>query len=270
MGANYAVVVSVVPERHGVLVAYRDGSFNLPGSGRFVRVLAQRAHPDGGASVVLPQPGELGLVLELDPVNSIWLGSIHQQGRNQVEGDPFLESHRHESGVLTQIRRNGDTQFDHPSGLCVRVVEVGGDPEVPGAALPKPRGPLPSEETVAPAPWVVLDHPTAGTLTVDPEGGLVLDHLGCGKLSFSKDGAIALDHVSGAKIGISKDGDLSLSGFKSTRIGGDRRFVMEDVVEWLRTHTHPGVTAGAGVSGPPQAPPPASALSPASFTGPSA
>lgn len=244
-----AIVTQVLPERHGVLVSFRDGAYFPQDGARFVRVLASRGHASGGASIRLPQVGELGVVAEVDELLSVWLGSLHWQDANQVDAEPFLDAFMHESGVRWHVHRNGDLQVDHPSGACFRIVEEGGDKQ--GGPLPRPHGSNVPSEAVTAAPWVVLDHPTTGTLKMHP------------------DGTLEVAHKSGGSISVDPAGHLVIHGFASqTFQDGTKRFCMEDFFTWAKTHTHTGVQAGSGVSGQPSSPPPGSSLSPSNFLGP--
>ncbi len=244
-----AYVIDVLPAQHGVLVAFRDGVYFPQGGPRFVRVLASRAHASGGAAIRLPQVGELGLVVEVDENLSVWLGSIHWQDANQVDGERYLDSFQHESGVRRHIHRNGDVQLEHPSGVCLRIVEAGGDGS--GGPLPAPHGSTQNQEVVTPAPWVVLDHPKAGSMRLHP------------------DGTWEVAHPSGGGIAIDPSGNLVLHGFASqTFQDGQKRFCMEDFFTWAQTHTHTGVATGGGTTGAPAVAPPAAGLSPSSFLGP--
>ena len=261
-----AVVTKVLWDRHGVMVAFRDGVY-FPSTGqRFVRVLASRAHASGGASISLPQEGELGLVVEVDENLSVWLGSIHWQDANQVEAEPFLDSFRHESAVHRHLHRNGDMQLDHPSGLCLRVVEQGGDGE--GGPLDQPHGSNVPPVTVTPAPWVALDHPTAGSLRLHPDGTLEVAHSQAGTLTMAPDGTLTVAHPSGGSVEVDPDGHLALHGFASqTFQDGANRFCMEDFWTWAKNHIHSGGTISGKTAIPDEAPPD-SGLSPSTFLGP--
>jgi hypothetical protein len=244
-----AYVIQVLQAQHGVLVAFRDGVYFPDGGHRFVRVLASRAHASGGAAIRLPQVGELGLVVEVDEALSVWLGSLHWDAVNQVDGEPFLDSFQHESGLRRHVHRNGDVQLEHPSGTCLRIVESGSDGQ--GARLPYPHGNNVPQETQTAAPWVILDHPKAGSLRLHP------------------DGTFEFAHASGGGISVDPGGHLVMHGFASqTFQDGTKRFCMEDFFTWAETHTHSGVTTGSGNSGAPVSPPPASGLSPSTFLGP--
>ncbi len=244
-----AYVIEVVPSQHGVLVAFRDSAYFPVGGPRFVRVLATRAHASGGAAIRLPQVGELGLVVEVDETLTVWLGSIHWQDSNQVDAERYLDSFQHESGVRRHIHRNGDTQLEHPSGVCLRIVEAGGDGV--GGPLPPPHGSTETQEVVTAAPWVILDHPKAGSMRMHP------------------DGTLEVAHPSGGGISIDPSGHLVLHGFASqTFQDGQKRFCMEDLFTWAQTHTHSGVTTGSGQTGGPVSAPPSSGLSPTTFLGP--
>lgn len=244
-----AQVTEVLHERHGVMVAFRDGVYFPTGGQRFVRVLADRAHASGGASIRLPQVGELGLVVEVDESLSVWLGSLHWQDVNQVDGEPYLDAFRHESGFRRHLHRNGDLQLDHPSGVSLRIVEKGKDGS--GSPLDAPHGSSVPPLAVTPAPWVVLDHPTAGSFRMRP------------------DGTLEVLHKAGGSMVVDPTGKLVVHGFASVTFqDGAKRFCMEALFDWIKTHTHGGVTAGGAATGAPSVAPPAASLSPTTFLGP--
>lgn len=246
---HLATVYEVLPEKHGVLVTFRDLSatydVGLFESG-FVRVAADRAHPTGGASVRLPEIGELGVVLELEGGLLVWLCSLHWQDHHQIDPDPDLELHRHPSGILQRIRRNGDAEWRHPSGFRITVSQD-------GKALPKPRRKGEGFEPDAKVPHLVLEHPSAGVLRFTPDGDVILEH------------------PSGGKATLSPKGELALGGFKSIGFeAAAQRFVMEPLLDWLKAHTHT-----SGSSGSPTSPPceagsltPDSHCTPETFKGP--
>jgi hypothetical protein len=229
MRAHLATVHQVLPDRHGVLVSFRDLSSTFD-VGRyeqgFVRVGVPRAHPTGGSSVRLPEVGELGVVLELDGGFLVWLCALHWQDHHQIDPDSDLEQDRHASGLLRRIRHNGDAEWLHPSGLRITVSRD-------GQALPPPKRKGEGFMPDATLPHLVMDHPKAGTL------------------HFSSEGTVELKHPSGGQITISPEGDLSLKGFASTSFEtAARRFVMQDLLDWLKNHTHTSGASGAPTSPP--------------------
>lgn len=260
-----ARVIQVLPDLHGVMVAFRDGVYFPENGDRFVRVLAARGHASGGASIQLPQVGELGLVAEVDEILSVWLGSIHWQDANQVDGEPYLDSFRHESGVHRHLHRNGDLQLDHPSGVCLRIVEDGKDGS--GSPLDAPHGSNVPPLTVTPAPWVILDHPTAGSFRMHPDGTLEVQHAS-GTFSLDPGGSISLVHKAGGSFHVDPGGNLSLHGFASqTFQDGSKRFCMEDLWTWAKDHQHTANGATA-ITSKPNTLPPSTGLSPSTFLGP--
>ena len=164
----FAVVTKQLPDRHGVLVRHPNGAATFDSgddSGSFVRVLARRAHPSGGSEIDLPQEGELGVAMELDDGHLVWFGSIHWQDANQIDPTPNLSMDRHTSGVTVQKRQNGDTQFDHPSGLRITVAAQEGAlpaPKRKGSGWTPPKGPC----------VVEIAHPSGTTISIS-EGGAV-------------------------------------------------------------------------------------------------
>lgn len=249
MIGSLATVAKVLPERHGVLVRFAGGAASYDtgdDSGPFVRVLARRAHPSGGAEVDLPQVGELGVVVELDDQHQVWLGSIHWQDLNQIDPTTDLSMRRHTSGVTRQARANGDVQFDHPSGLRITIAEAKG-------ALPA----LQRKGDVAQPPVGPVDvevaHPSGWNMHLD------------------NDGALTLTFPSGGLISVDKDGKMMVKNFAEVGLqDANARFVMEALFDWVKNHTHSGVQAGGGTTGQPSSPPPDASLSPTTFKGPHA
>lgn len=245
----FAVVTQEIPERHGVLVKFANASSSIDTgdeSGAFVRVLARRAHPAGGSEIDLPQVGELGVVLELTDGHQVWIGSIHWQDLNQIDPSTWLQLRRHTSGVAHQTRRNGDMQLDHPSGLRITIAEAKGALAAlqrKGNATLPPKGPVDIE----------VDHPSGLNIHID------------------NDGALACAFPAGGGVTIDKDGNFSAAGFSTMSLqDANARFCMEALFDYVKTHTHSGVTTGSGNSGAPSAPPPENSLSPSTFKGPHA
>ncbi len=250
LGLHTAIVYKQLPERAGVLVVYRDGSYALdvggPDNPVFVRVLQRRAHNLWGSENELPRAGEFGLVAELDGGFGVWLGSFPWQDMNQVDPEPRQASRRWDNGTLSRARANGDHEWLHGSGLRVTV-------SADGAPLPIPPRKGPGPDYTKPTPGVQIDHPTVGNIKL------------------GADGTLKIAHKSGGAIQIDATGNLTLQGFASTAFeGGVAQFVMKALFDWVQTHTHSGVTAGAAATGPPSAAPPANSLSPATFKGPTA
>jgi len=174
---NLAVVSQVLPERHGVLVAYRNGVEHHANVGSddalsFVRVLERRAHGYGGATISLPEVGELGLVLDVDPGTSIWIGSLPWEKANQMDPRPGLAGWRHASGVQVIVLEDGSTQFWHPSGVGLT---VSGD----GVPVDEIAGTIPMDQLKSAdatfAAHVLLSHPSGFSLHIDPAGALEID-----------------------------------------------------------------------------------------------
>lgn len=244
MIGHLAQVYQVLPERHGVLIAFRDGAFTPDTERTFCRVLARRAHPKGGSSTELPEVGELGLVAELEGGFLVWVGGIHllAEDENQIEPEEGARAHRDTAGIVRRSRPNGDAEWLHPSGLRFTVSED-------AQALPALQ--RPGNPAQAPVPAVALNHPSGA------------------KVMLSKDGDLTVTGPSGAVVSLTKDGAMSIHDCASVAFqGGAARFVMEAFVEWAKTHTHTGVMAGGASTGAPGAPPPAASLSPSTFKGP--
>lgn len=245
--ARMATCTMVLPEKHGVLVSFGNGVGSIGGDdGPFVRVLARRAHPTRGAEVDLPEVGELGLVIELSDLHQFWIGGIHWQENNQVDGAEELAMRRHGSGVLHQTRQNGDMQFDHPSGL--RVTLAGAQGALEALKRHGPEGVVPPETKCD----LELEHPSGLKIHVDPDGALTMD--------FPAGGSFAVD----------KDGALVAQGFASMALqDANARFCMEALVDWVKTHKH--ISTGAtSITTVPTTLPGEDALSPSTFKGPHA
>jgi hypothetical protein len=244
-----ATVSKVLPDRHGVLVTLNNGVGSIDTGdtdGHFVRVLARRAHPNRGAEIMLPEVGELGLVLELNDLHQFWVGSIHWQGNNQVDGTEELTMLRHGSGVLHQTRQNGDVQFDHPSGLRVTVAAVQGALEALGR------------------------HGDAGVEPGKGDCDLELEHPSGLKIHVDKDGALTTTFPAGGSFAVDKDGALVAQGFASMALqDANARFCMEALFDWAKTHQHTAQGA-TSITTKPTTDPPATALSPSTFKGPHA
>lgn len=243
-----ATVAKVLPERHGVLVRFAGLSQTFDTgdeAGPFVRVLARRAHPAGGAEVDLPQVGELGVVLSLDDGHQVWLGSLHWQDTNWIDPTSDLSMHRHTSGVTRQVRKNGDMQLDHPSGLRITIAEAQGALpalERKGEASQPPQGPVDVE----------IAHPAGWGAHVDP------------------DGAMTMTFPAGGSISVDKDGNLAAHGFAKMLLQeANARFCMEDLLTWAKDHKHTAQGATA-ITTVPTTQPPASSLSPDTMKGPHA
>jgi len=277
---NVAKVYKVLPAKHGVLVAFRDGSYSLDGNTTFVRVLAKRAHPVFGASVLLPEVGEQGIVAELDGGMLVWLGSLHYQDGNQIDPTVGLELDIHTSGVVRQTGENGDFEVLHPSGFRMTVSQDGYAMSAPAKTS---SGPTP----LAAPPYAVLSHPAGGELSIDPDGNLALAGFASLALSLPNSSSLNVDSsgnlslagfqsmtftlAGGGAVKVDSDGNLTFSEFKSTAFqNGTNRFVMDTILNWLTSHTHSNGNNGAATGAPVQASAltPSSVCSPAKFTGP--
>ena len=206
---NPAVVTKVLPERHGVLVSFRNGVEFHENVGndsdlRFVRVLERRAHNFGGATVCLPQVGELGLVLDVDPSLAVWIGSIPWEKANQMDPRPGIEAWRHASGVQLLVLDNGDTQFWHPTGVGFTVSRS-------GETIPEMAGSMPPERLqyadADQSPHVFMQHPSGFSLRVNPAGALTVSAPESVSIQSDKD----VNLTAGGKLVASVTGDASLT-----------------------------------------------------------
>jgi hypothetical protein len=253
-----AVVHQVAPELHGVYVMYRNGVAHLDnGTGiHFVRVGVPRAHPTMGSGVSLPAVGELGLVIGIDTEVAVWVCSLHWQAQNAADPDPGLSFIHHDSGVLQQVRSNGDMQLDHPSGVRLRITESNAPLAVPSNSTAPGLG-------GGPGAYLAIDHPSGLSIKVGPSGALEIAQVASVKVQCK--GTIAIQ----ADGNVSVEGkDVTVKGENVKLQAGEKRFAMEDLVTWVKDHQHLSVATGTGVSGKPTAPPPGSSLSPSSLTGP--
>jgi hypothetical protein len=227
----------------GIRVLYRDGVESSKDNP--VRVLMRRAHTAGGTASEFPQPGELGLVERVDEGLAIWLGSLPEQEANQIPLELNMAYWRHESGLRRWTAQNGDVAFDHPSGLKLWATIEDGPPARPETSA------SPTEVKTDPV-QVGLDHPSGVKVRIEADGRVRLEALG------------------GALLTVDAEGKVALQGAEVMFQDASARFVMEALVDWVKTHTHSGVQTGGGVSGAPSSQPPASSLSPSTFKGPHA
>ena len=251
---HLASVYKVLPQKHGVLVSFRDGSYSVETERTFCRVLAARAHPLHGSSVQLPEVGEQGIVAELDGGFLVWMGGIHYQSGNQIDPTPGMDLDIHDSGVIRRTLANGDFEVSHPSGARATVSQD-------GKAMPAPARTSSGAAPTAPAPHMALSHPAGGELHIDPAGNLTIS-------GFK---SVALTSPGGGSIAISAAGALTVGGFSSmTFQKGTAQFVMATILPWLATHTHAVTALGSPTGVPAQAPAltPALVCSPATFLGP--
>lgn len=234
---HQARVYETLPARHGVLVVFRDGSYTVDGEHTFVRVLVPRAHNHHGACISLPQPGENGIVAELDGGMMVWMGSFHIQDANQIDPDPGLAMVRTDAGTMRRERLNGDAEWLHPSGLRFTV-------SLDGKALPTPKRTGNGLAKAADAPHVVLAHPSGGEIRIAP------------------DGAMEIKGFKSIKI---------LDGAKRFVMEPLKDWMQNTLKPWLENHTHPGVMSGSASTSKPASGPgdiPDDALSPTTLTGP--
>ena len=246
MIGHLAIVYEQLPARHGVNVVFRDGTSSYDTGIHdpvFCRVGARRAHNVYGTDNELPKEGELGCVLELDGGFLLWVCSLDFQDSNQIDPD-VMAMRRFDSGTLKRMWVNGDQEYLHPSGLRLTISKD-------GKAFPEPKRKGTPKAFTAAVPTVQLDHPTMGTLTLNADGSVLLNHSSGGTLTITKDGEMRFENW--AKM-------LFQTALK--------RFVMEPLYDWAKTHTHSGVQSGGATSGPPQVPPPTNSLSPDTFKGP--
>jgi hypothetical protein len=199
MSYNVAVVTEVLPARHGVLVAYKNGNEHFAGNNAgdsFVRVLEARAHHSGGATCWLPEVGEVGLVVDVYPGFSVWIGSLPMEGddNHQMDPRPGLAGWRHQSGVQVVVTDDGDFQVSHPSGLAFTVSTDGTPlPEFKGATPTGSRSGKPDGATEGYGPCINLWHPSGFTAALDAYGNLAVDGPGTLDGHFVGAATLALD-----------------------------------------------------------------------------
>lgn len=232
-----AVVTEVLPAIPGVRVRFKDLAPSGFAQYDFVRVLATRMSPLGGAAAWLPEVDEMGVVGELEGGYLVWLGSLPFLGENQVDPTPGLAFWKHQSGVVLQVRENGDTELTHPSGLRFTLSRDG----EPLPALQASSNP-PAQDAVVPI--LTISHPAGAEVKVDADGHAQVH--GFASLTFQ-------------------------DGTKRFSMEGLFDFVA-NFVTWAKSHKHGGVTAGGALSGVPSAlpsdPVADSCLSPATLKGP--
>lgn len=164
-------VVKRFPERAGVQVLFRDASATGKQANDFVRVLQRRAHLSAGSAVELPGEGELGVVDQIPGVGFIWMGSLHYQDLNQIDGTDGLMFWRHDSGLQFQARPDGSFQVDHPSGTKLAFGPKDQD-------LPALKASSDVQPGTAADPWIRLTHSSGLALKIDPSGNLTITGLG--------------------------------------------------------------------------------------------
>ena len=208
---HLARVYQVLPDQHGVLVVFRDGSFSVAGDTTFCRVLAKRAHPLNGSSVLLPEVGEQGIVAELDGGFMVWMGGIHYQTNNQVDPDEGLDLDIHTSGVIRRTTAEGDVEFLHPSGLRVSVAQTLG-------GLPPPQFVGNANPPSAPIPYVEFDHPSGLNIQIAPDGSISMTMPSGSGIDFGSDGSISVSAA--GDVDVSALGTATISGVPNVVITG--------------------------------------------------
>ena len=163
-----ARVTERLPERGGVAVEFMDLVEAGRSSNDFARVVQARMSKSGGAALWLPEVGELGAVGMTFQGYYLWLGSIPYQDANQVDPSPDIAYLRHQSGVVCQIRANGDTEILHPSGARLTFSKEAGAMD----ALEATSQPGMIGDTAAPV--VELSHPSGGSIKIDGGGAATL------------------------------------------------------------------------------------------------
>jgi hypothetical protein len=184
----------------------------------------------GGAALWLPEPGELGVVGVLLAGYYVWLGSLPFQEKNQVDPTKDIYYLRHQSGVVVQIRPNGDHEIIHPSGSRISISQDGG-------ALPvlQTKNATPQIKGNTSPPTIEISHPSGGMIQIDGDGHLNVE--GFASVTFQ---------------------------------AGDKRFCMDTLVDRFNSHTHPYIDDGSPMttSGPTTALVKNEVCSPATFLGP--
>jgi hypothetical protein len=232
-----AVVTEVMPAVPGVRVRFKDLAPSGFAQYDFARVLTPRMSSTGGAASWLPEVDELGVVGELEGGYLVWLGSLPFLDKNQADPTPGLAFWKHQSGVVLQVRENGDTELSHPSGLRFTVSRDGDAlPALQATSQP------PARDGVVPV--LTISHPSGAEVKVDADGNGVLH------------GFASLTIQDGTK-------RFSMEGLFD---------FVASFVTWAKTHTHSGVTGGGGTTGAPVGlpsdPVADSCLSPATLKGP--
>jgi hypothetical protein len=290
IGLNLGIVVSQVPEKHGVQVMWRNLDYQAvpdpAGQGcGFARVGARRAHPTLGSETDLPAVNELGLVATIDEELSVWICSLHWQQDNAII--PGLTLKRHDSGVTSQINANGECQVDFPGGARIRCTLEDAPLTIPEAQ------PNISSLGAKEVHWMCLDHPCGLSIKISPLGDLEI--LGANSITMSAVAPINItgygtfnlatlpmdsnpnaandwgpDYASNPQaaidININSGGAINLNATGTVNLqGGGNQFCMKPLWDWVKTHTHP--SNGAQPSNPPAD---GTVLSPTTLAGPTA
>jgi len=232
-----AVVVEVMPEVPGVRVRFKDLVRSGFAQYDFARVMVPKMAPLGGASAWMPEVDEFGIVAELVGGYYVWLGSLPFLDKNQIDPTPGIAYLKHQSGVVLQVRQNGDFEVAHPSGLRLTVSRD-------GAALPALQASSnpPVGDTVVPVLSIV--HPSGAEVKVDKDGHGIVH--GFASLTFQ-------------------------DGIKRFSMEGLFSYVKDTLVPWINGHQHTATGATSITTAPSSSvsvPVDSSCLSPATFKGP--
>ena len=189
IGLNLAVVHQQLPEKNGVLVAWRDGTSQVDsGTGYgFCRVGSSRAHPTLGSASDLPAVGELGLVATVDSEVNVWVCSLHWLDVNALDAvDPSVPRRsfwHHDSGACLQVDADGQFQVDLPFGLQIRANGTDTPWPFPGGSSSA----TPGGTDILP---LTISHPSGLSIKVSPFGDIVIDN--ANSISASSGGAVAV------------------------------------------------------------------------------
>lgn len=280
LSMNLAVVHQQMPAEHGVMVAWRDNTATVKNNNGwgFVRVGASRAHPTLGSVSDLPAIGELGLVATIDDEVSIWVCSVHWQGKNPlVPGTSFWHT---DAGACLQTNQDGEMQLDLPSGIQIR--NTAND-----TPWPLPAGSSNASVGMADCFPLTIAHPSGLSIQISPAGDVVISDAAtisassAGTVGVTAYGAVtiqtlpmtqdpndALDTdaadllvpavpaiVPNVDITINSNGNLNLTATGNVNLnasgnvalqGGGANFVMAPFLQnWANAHTHPIAIPGS-------------------------
>lgn len=169
---------------------------------------------------------------------------------------------RHASDVYTSIDKDGNTELYHPSGTFLRIGTAAAHEDLTGTDFDKKWAIAKNTDK---AVHVQLTVANAGevmaTVNIDPSGNISIQH--AGNLTVQTDGNAGVTVGGNATIDVEGTADLTAASLAincdttitgNLQVNGDVDATGDVTADGVSLHDHltTGVTAGAGVSGPPQ------------------
>lgn len=257
-GLRLGKVCRIVPEAGSVDVVLYDNGARV----QRVQVLGLGASTNTG-TVDLPDPTPPDPPWDLKETRErdilaviaymgdlpICLGFLHPQvNQMHFERHNFRVS-RHASDVYVTTDAEGNVEISHPSGTYIRIAEDPAHEDLTGLDYD---GRWKIAENTERAPHIRVRLANAGDQVVlvdmTPDGDVSLEHTGDLDVQTGGDATIAVTgSITSSAAAWNHTGPVNITG--EVTVDGD---VTADGVS-LKTHTHSGVDAGAGDSGPPNA-----------------